>query len=298
MDGVSDRPTLSVVMPTFNNERVLRQAVESWRRFGGAGIELIVIEDGCRDGTVEYLREAAATPWGRGHLRWIDEDEGHELRCTNRGMSLARAPIIAAWQDDMFLRASWFATEVVETFRCYPDLGLLALSRGLDCVPCADPVERWDDLIDGRRLRSTLGPPPLNWFRLQEVDGVIRPWIVRRECLERVGMLDEAFRPTEWDETDLAFRIREAGWKVATHGYERLGAYVHLGSSTIGEPSDGYKARVLANGLLFHERWDATIARTHGRARKTWWRTATPRGWLVTAGRMAGRGLERMRGRA
>ena len=38
---------------------------------------------------------------------------------------------------------------------------------------------------------------------------------------------------TEWDEADLCFRIREAGWKIATHGYERAGAYDHLGSSTL-----------------------------------------------------------------
>ena len=90
---------------------------------------------------------------------------------------------------------------------------------------------------------------------------MIRPWVVRRACLERVGLLDEAFRPTEWDEADLACRIREAGWKVATCGYERLGGYYHLGSTTIGTPSQAYLDRVLKNGRLFHERWDATIAR-------------------------------------
>ncbi len=63
--------------------------------------------------------------------------------------------------------------------------------------------------------------------------------------------------PTEWDEADLAYRIRAAGWKVATCGYERLGGYEHLGSSTLGDLSDAYKARVLKNGLLFHERWAA-----------------------------------------
>src|SRR3989304_5323738 len=97
----------------------------------------------------------------------------------------------------------------------------------------------------GRRLESPLGPPPFNWVRLQEVDSVIRPWIVRRECIDRVGPLDEVFVPTEWDEVDLGFRLRAAGWKVATCGYERLGGYQHLGSSTLGALSDAYKARVL-----------------------------------------------------
>jgi GT2 family glycosyltransferase len=126
------------------------------------------------------------------------------------------------------------------------------------------------------------------------VDAVIRPWIVRRECIARVGMLDEAFRPTEWDEADLAFRIRAAGWKVATCGFERLGAYFHLGSTTIGTPSDAYKQRVLNNGRLFHSRWDAAIRRDHARPRRTWRRRATPTGWLATAAAAARTGATRL----
>lgn len=286
-------PALSIVTPTFNNEAVLRRSVDGWRQFGGDRIELIIVEDGCRDGTADYLREEAQTPWGRRHLRWVHEDDGHELRCTNRGMSLARAPLIAAWQDDMFLQADWFVPEVIAQFDAYPDLGLLALSRGLTCHPCEDPITRWEDAFDWRRLRSTIGPAPFNWMRLQEVDAVIRPWIVRRACLDRVGMLDEAFRPTEWDEADLAFRIREAGWKVAAHGYERLGAYVHLGSTTIGSPAEKYKAAVLRNARIFYERWGTAIARTHERKRRTWIRKATAAGWTSTMTRLVRRAWER-----
>jgi len=224
-EPTAPRPALSVVMPTFNNETVLRRAVEGWRRFGGDAIELIVVEDGCKDGTAAYLERERETPWGRAHLRWVHEDDAHELRCTNRGFTEATGDLVAAWQDDMFLQEPWFVPEIVATFAAYPDLGLLSLSRGLQCVPCDDPIERWEDLWDWRRLQSTIGHGPANWIRLQEVDAVIRPWIVRRECIMKVGMLDEAFRPTEWDEADLAFRIREAGWKVAACGYERLGAY-------------------------------------------------------------------------
>jgi GT2 family glycosyltransferase len=149
------------------------------------------------------------------------------------------------------------------------------------------PIRSWEDLNDWARLQSTIGSRPWNWMRLQEVDTVIRPWAVRRSCLDQVGLLDEAFVPTEWDEADLAFRIRRAGLKVATHGYERAGAYFHLGSTTVGVLSDAYKARVLRNGLLFHERWDDLIARDAARARKTWWRCATRRGWTATAARAA-----------
>src|SRR5450759_2596778 len=287
-------PSLSVVMPTFNNEPVLRRAIDGWRRFGGDAIELLVVEDGCRDGTAAYLEETRTTDWGGAHLRWVHEDDAHELRCTNRGLTEARGPLMAAWQDDMFLRVPWFVPEIVATFAAYPEIGMLSLSRGLRCVPSDDPIERWEDLTDWGRLQSTIGEGVANWIRLQEVDAVVRPWIIRRACVERIGMLDEAFRPTEWDEADLAFRTREAGWKVATYGYERLGAYFHLGGTTIGNPSDAYKARVLRNGLLFHSRWDATIRRDHAGPRRPWRRRATISGWIATAARAARAGGGRL----
>jgi hypothetical protein len=140
-----------------------------------------------------------------------------------------------------------------------------------------------------------VGPAPLNWLRLFEVDGVMRPWVVRRECIDRVGPLDEAFRPTEWDESDLAYRIRQAGWKVATHGYERDGAYVHQLSTTYARTPSARRMDIgFRNGSLFYERWGDVIRAEEGRARKTWLRRTSPAGWIATvrqAARLAaGRG--------
>jgi glycosyltransferase involved in cell wall biosynthesis len=285
-ERVAATPALSVVIPTFNNVKVLAGCLEAWQTVAAdQPVEILVIEDGCTDATPDYLRTVAATPWGQRHLRWHHQDDLHELRCTNYGFRQAKGPLLLAWQDDMFLQSPWLVPELLATFATYDDLGLLCLSRGLNCTGVTDPIAGWDDLIDWRRLQSTIGPAPMNWFRLQEVDLVIRPWVVRRACVDTVGVLDEAFVPTEWDEADLSFRIRRAGWKVATHGYERLGAYHHLGSTTVGVLSDAYKQRVVRNGRLFHERWNETIRRESNRPRRTWWRRATPAGWWWSARR-------------
>jgi GT2 family glycosyltransferase len=274
---------LSVIIPTFNNEPVLRKTIESWRKHAETSpVEIVVVEDGCHDGTREFLDEVSASGWAPERFRWIHLDDAHELRCTNAGFRAARAPLLMAWQDDMFLQVRWLVAELTTIFDRHREVGLLGLSRGLDMFPVGDPIERWEDLQDWRRLRSTIGSFPWNWLRIQEVDSTIRPWIIRRACLERVGLLDEAFVPTEWDEADLAFRVRQAGWKVATCGYERLGAYCHLGSSTLGTLSDAYKARVLQNGRLFHARWDQEIARSHARTRTTWPRPMSIDAWATT----------------
>lgn len=282
----STTPALSVVVPTFNNVAVLQRCLESWQTFADvAPVEIIVIEDGCRDATADYLSRQAASPWGQRHLRWCHEDNVHELRATNRGLREARAPLVMTWHDDMFLRSDWLVPELLDTFARRAALGLLCLSRGLVCRPFDQPIAAWEDLIDWRRLQSTIGPRFFNWFCVQEVDAVIRPWIVRRACLDRVGALDEAFRPTGWDEADLAFRIRQAGWIVATHGYERLGAFVHLGSTTFAKFNLDLE-QDLRNGRLFHARWDQAIAAGAARPRQRWLRSATPSGWLATLGRM------------
>ncbi len=281
---MSSVPSLSVVIPTFNNVTVLGRCLDSWQRFAkNDPVELVVIEDGCRDSTAEFLRAQADTPWGRRTLRWIHESNVHELRSTNRGLREARAPLVMTWHDDMFLRSHWLIPELLRTFDRYTDLGLLALSRGLNCHPGGDPIKTWEDLIAHHRLEGTIGPRPLNWLRLQEIDAVIRPWVVRRACLDRVGLLDEAFVPTGWDEADLAFRIRQAGWRVATHGYERDRAYQHLGSSTFAKFALNLD-QDLRNGLLFHARWDDTIRKDGDRERKTWWRTmSAPALWSAAS---------------
>lgn len=294
---MSERPRLSVVIASHDNLPVLRQCIDSWRLHAASdAIELLVIEDGCRDGTAKYL-ESVAVDNLAPTVRWFHEDDVHELACTNRGFKEARGELIASWQDDMFLRAGWFATEIIATFARHADIGLVCLSRGLNFSPCDDPVQCWADLFDERRMQSTIGPSSRNWLYLHEVDGVIRPWVVRRACIEKVGSLDDVFRPTEWDESDLCARIRQAGWKIAVHGYERLGGYVHLGSSTISKtPSEKHQAFALRNGKLFLERWSGMIRVQHDRPRQCWSRTISATGYLATFRQMARMAILRVRG--
>ncbi|HKO97129.1 MAG TPA: glycosyltransferase [Pyrinomonadaceae bacterium] len=270
----TSQPLLSVIVPSFNNLAVLQRCLTSWMQYApDAPIEILVIEDGCRDQTAEYLREVSESEWGKRYLRWFHENDVGELLCNNRGFAEARANLMLVWQDDMFLESDKLVPELIATFDAYTDIGLLSLSRGLNCVPIDEPIETWEDLIDWRRLPSTIGDGPLNWFKLQEVDIVVRPWVVRREVIQKVGVLDKAFCPHEWDEADFCYRLRDAGWKVATHGYERAGFFSHLGSMTIGKkPPAQQQQLALKNGLIFHERWGTQIQSEHPKDRQTWWR--------------------------
>ncbi len=265
-------PLFSVVIPTHNNRPVLERCINSWRSIQHfRPVELLIIEDGCTDDTAEYLKSETAKNSGNVSVRTFHEDDVHELRCDNRGFRESRGQFLIAWQDDMFVQKDWMLPELHRTFTTYPEIGLIALSRGTNCYWKAEPIERWDQIHDWDRLKSTIGPRFWNWFYLFEVDSVVRPWVVTRACIEKHGPLDEAFVPCEWDEADLCFRIREAGWKVSVHGYEREGAYHHLGSSTNSKmPSGRHQSIILRNAQIFQQRWQTSIQRNQHRNRVRW----------------------------
>jgi glycosyltransferase involved in cell wall biosynthesis len=55
------RPLLSVVMPTYNGEKYLTAALESVLRQYDNGIELVIVDDGSRDHTLDIVRSFVGT---------------------------------------------------------------------------------------------------------------------------------------------------------------------------------------------------------------------------------------------
>src|SRR6266571_1124453 len=85
-------PAVSVVMPVYNGERFLREAVESVLTQTLSDIEVVVIDDGSTDSTPQILAEYASND-----SRLVVRRQGNRgrARALNHGFALARAPLIA-----------------------------------------------------------------------------------------------------------------------------------------------------------------------------------------------------------
>ena len=93
---------ISVVVPVYNSEESLRPLVE---RLGSvlAGLadtfELILVNDGSRDGSWDVVQElAAAHPWVRGVNLMRNFGQHGALLC---GIRMARYPILVTMDDDL-----------------------------------------------------------------------------------------------------------------------------------------------------------------------------------------------------
>src|SRR6188472_559267 len=90
-------PQVSVVMPVYNAERYLAEAIESTLAQSFADWELIAVDDGSTDGSSRILAEyAAADPRVVVHR----QENGGVAAASNRALELARAPLVARLDAD------------------------------------------------------------------------------------------------------------------------------------------------------------------------------------------------------
>lgn len=107
---------LSVIIPTYNMERYLRGCLSSLLVSShAAGLEVLVVNDGSRDGSLAVAREmAAAHP---DVFRVIDKPNGNYGSCINRGLTEASGRYVRVLDaDDTYDTAALESLlEVLET---------------------------------------------------------------------------------------------------------------------------------------------------------------------------------------
>lgn len=86
---------ISVITPTKNNCRFLRNCIESVKNQRGA-VEHIIIDGGSTDDTLSLLEEY-------DHIRWISEPDGGMYDAINKGLKMAKGEVVGYLNaDDRF----------------------------------------------------------------------------------------------------------------------------------------------------------------------------------------------------
>jgi glycosyltransferase involved in cell wall biosynthesis len=80
-------PKISVITPSFNCAKYIRECIDSVMNQGSVSFEHIVIDGGSTDETVEILKSYP-------HIKWISEKDNGEADALNKALKLARGEII------------------------------------------------------------------------------------------------------------------------------------------------------------------------------------------------------------
>jgi glycosyltransferase involved in cell wall biosynthesis len=188
-------PTISVIIPCYNGERFLRRAIDSVRaqRYPRDRLQIVVVDDGSRDGSHELARRLAeADP----RILALRQANAGPAAARNLGIAQSSGELIAfldcddTWRRDKLVRQA-------RRLRDDPALGLVHCGcRFVDAQ--GDEVRGWV-----RRSRSIEGYALLELFC--EFFLITSAVMVRRRCLDAVGGFDPALRVGE--DNDLFLRL-------------------------------------------------------------------------------------------
>ena len=170
----AERPLVTIVTPSFNQGRFIRETIDSVLAQSYPAIEYLVMDGGSTDGTVAILREYG------GRLSWRSDRDRGQAHAVNAGWQRGRGAIVAYLNsDDAYLPG--------------------AVERAVDALardPGAGAVYGEAYHVDERgAILDRYPSEPFSMARLEETCFICQPTVfLRRELVERVGYLDEDLR--------------------------------------------------------------------------------------------------------
>jgi len=172
-------PTVSVILPVYNREKLVEQAVESILSQTFQDFELLIIDDGSTDGTWEILSSWNNHP----RVRLIRTDHGGPTSALNQGLRRARGKFIARQDSDDISEPERLERQVA-FLNTHLDVGVVGTWAVLIDEE-GNENGTYDSFVSERQIRSQLfyGENPV-------LHGSV---LFRRTCLEELGGYDKAW---------------------------------------------------------------------------------------------------------
>jgi glycosyltransferase involved in cell wall biosynthesis len=180
-----DLPLVSIVMPTYNRAHSISKAIDSALGQSYPSIEILVVDDGSTDNTLELVRSKYAGELAAGHICLLESNHGGVCAARNVGLKAAKGDLIAyldsdnAWRPDFLKVMCAFFAECDDAMAAYSAL----FSK---------------DLESGRtQVRSV----QFNRRRLIDSNFIdLNVYMHRRAVYDQLGGFDETLkRLVDWD---------------------------------------------------------------------------------------------------
>lgn len=185
-------PLVSVVIPTYNSAAFLPQSIESVLQQTYDNFEVIVIDDGSTDNTEAVLADY------KDKIRYIKKNNGGPSGARNLGIAEAKGEFIA-FQDSDDL---WLPEKLqlqMEYLTTHPEIAVLytdLIQFNQQGVVSAGLEERYGSLPSGYIFEELLVNHAITLSTI----------IVRRSCIDEIGVFDESLIGAE----DYNFYLRLA----------------------------------------------------------------------------------------
>ncbi|MEK6905234.1 MAG: glycosyltransferase [Nanoarchaeota archaeon] len=199
-------PLISIIISAYNEERTLRQCLDSLLVLEYPNYEIIMVNDASKDNTLAILQEYQKKSKEIKIVTYLTNKGVPGAR--NEGMKAAKGELFVFTDADATFPKEW-PLKLIEPFMANQKIGA---TGGRDIAPPNQPlIQRCIDYT----LTSFIGTAGLRGAKVRLAKYAVTGcnFAVRREVVRKVGMHNEKIR---WrgEEKEWCQRIREAGYDI------------------------------------------------------------------------------------
>lgn len=238
----------SIIILTYNKLEYTKLCIESIRKFTPEGrYEIIVVDNNSSDGTVSWLKEQDDIT-----SIYNDSNVGFPAGC-NQGINLAKGESILLLNNDVIVTPDWLNI-LDKALYSNEEIGVVGAitnncSNGQQIGVNYTDISKMIDFAKGINISNEQ-----SWRYKLTLVGYC--YLVKKEVLDKVGLLDERFTPGNYEDNDLSFRIVVEGYKLLLCS----DCFIHhFGSVTFRNDLNNYNDNLVTNFNKMNEKWGFNI---------------------------------------
>ncbi|HHE54857.1 MAG TPA: glycosyltransferase, partial [Caldithrix abyssi] len=241
------RPKVSIIMLTYNALEYTKKCVNSILQHTRISYEIIFVDNGSKDGTVEYLKELKGK---FGHIKVILNSKNRGFAGgNNQGAKRARGQYLLFLNNDVLVSDGWLEN-LVQALEKDPQIGMVG------------PVTNY---ISGLQRLANIPYKDDQGFhqfaaRVYEINkNKITPrrrlagfcLLMPKKLFEKVRGFDESFGTGNFEDDDLCLRVREKGFALMAHE----GVFIHhYGSQSFKANNIQYNTSINQKSKIFFKK--------------------------------------------
>ena len=216
---------ISIVLTIHNKEFLVRRCIDSIFKNSKMTNHLIVVLDGCTDGSPQIVKEMAVkSPF---EISILETADVFEVRSNNAGLKASSEEYVILLQDDMVV-----AKNAHNNYLTGQKPG-----SSQDLISHGEITEAIRDSRSHIQIRDTVNRGPL---------------ALRGDVVRELGYLDEEYAPYIWDDHDLCYRARNRGWICGSYNVKFISEKDW--GTTRSKNRDLHASSNLKNQRIFYER--------------------------------------------
>lgn len=253
---VFDKIAVSIIVPAYNQweftYNCINQIIDNT---SDVSYEVILADDVSSDETKDAEQYVANLRVSRN-----TENLGFVRNC-NEAAKICRGQYILFLNNDTSVQSGWLMP-LVELLEQDASIGMVGskLVYGNGKLQEAGGIFWKDASAWNYGHCDKIGKPEYNYVK--EVDYISGASIMIRKSLwEQIGGFDERYVPAYCEDSDLAFEVRKAGYKVV---YQPKSVVVHFeGISNGKDLKKGVKKYQVVNAQKFYDKWKTVLEQEH-----------------------------------